>query len=152
MIIIETAFDDPRTQSLIARQKAHARAHTPPQFGHAFEAGSEAAAKVRFFLALDDDLPLGCVGLSPIDETAVELKTMHVLADQRGRGLGQMLLERVLAEAKALGAREVKLETGPNEGFAAARRLYERAGFETCAPWGAYVGDPFSFCMRLRLP
>ncbi|MEO1658352.1 MAG: GNAT family N-acetyltransferase [Pseudomonadota bacterium] len=147
MIIVETGHDDPRTQELIALQKAHAREHTPPQYGHAFEAGSEKAAKVRFFLALEDSEPLGCLGLAAIEPGVAEIKTMHVLASMRGKGIGMALLDHVIGEARAAGATVLKLETGPNEGFAASRRLYERAGFEKCEPWGAYIDDPFSYCM-----
>ncbi|MEO1042282.1 MAG: GNAT family N-acetyltransferase [Pseudomonadota bacterium] len=147
MNIVETAHDDPRTQRLIALQKAHALKHTPPQFGHAFEAGSDKASNVRFFLALDGALPLGCIGLLSLDESTAEIKTMHVLREMRGRGIGRKLLEHAIEEAKAGGATQLKLETGSNEGFAASRRLYERVGFQHCAPWGAYVGDPFSYCM-----
>ena len=151
MIIVETSHDDPRTQALIALQKAHAREHTPPQFGHAFEAGSEKAAKVRFFLALDGETPVGCLGLAALGPKEAEIKTMHVLAAMRGRGIGMLLLEHVMEQARSAGATRLKLETGPNEGFAASRRLYERAGFEKCEPWGAYVDDPFSTCMAREI-
>ncbi|MEM6914673.1 MAG: GNAT family N-acetyltransferase, partial [Pseudomonadota bacterium] len=82
-----------------------------------------------------------------LDDRAAEIKTMHVLEEMRGRGTGMLLLHHVFAVAKAEGVHQLKLETGSNEGFAASRRLYERAGFEHCAPWGAYTDDPFSYCM-----
>ncbi len=151
MIIVETSHDDPRTQALIALQKAHAREHTPPQFGHAFEAGSEKAAKVRFFLALDEETPVGCLGLAALGPDEAEIKTMHILEAMRGRGIGMLLLDHVMDQARAAGATRLKLETGPNEGFAASRRLYERAGFEKCEPWGAYIDDPFSYCMAREI-
>ena len=43
------------------------------------------------------------------------------------------------------------LETGSREASAAARRLYERAGFSYCAPFGAYVDDPMSVFMTRTL-
>ena len=151
MNIFETSHDDPRTQRLIALQKAHAREHTPPQFGHAFEAGSEKAAAVRFFLAILEGEAVGCIGLMPLGPGEAEIKTMHVLKEMRGRGIGMLLLDHAVDEAQASGVQVVKLETGPNEGFAASRRLYERAGFVRCEPWGAYADDPFSYCMSRKL-
>ncbi|MEM0929017.1 MAG: GNAT family N-acetyltransferase [Pseudomonadota bacterium] len=151
MLIIEAADSDPRIQRLIALQKAHALEHTPPQYGHAFDAGSEKTAAVRFFLALQGDEPVGCVGLATLGPGEAEIKTMHVLAASRGEGIGMALLERVIDEARTTGATVLKLETGPNEGFAASRRLYERAGFKKCPPWGAYIDDPFSHCMARKI-
>jgi putative acetyltransferase len=43
------------------------------------------------------------------------------------------------------------LETGSQEFFAPARRLYERHGFEVCAPFAGYVPDPNSVFMTRKL-
>lgn len=52
--------------------------------------------------------------------------------------------EHVLDEARARGLQRVSLETGAEEFFAPARRLYERFGFTSCPPFGAYRDDPLS--------
>ncbi|MEM9810209.1 MAG: GNAT family N-acetyltransferase [Pseudomonadota bacterium] len=96
MMILETAHDDARTQTLILLQKAHARAHTPAQSGHAFEAQSEKLAKVRFFLALEGEEPLGCIGLMALEPGVAEIKTMHVVKAMRGQGIGRQLLKHAL--------------------------------------------------------
>lgn len=151
MKIVETLHDDPRTAALIALQKQHALEHTPQKSGHALDAGSREASEVRFFLALDGDEALGCLGLAAIGPAMGELKTMHVLKSTRGQGIGAQLLIHVIDVARQEGMEELVLETGSNEGFAASRRLYARAGFEVCDPWDAYVSDPFSHCMRKEL-
>ena len=43
------------------------------------------------------------------------------------------------------------LETGSDEFFAPARRLYARHGFTQCPPFGPYVPDPHSVFMQLDL-
>ncbi len=55
------------------------------------------------------------------------LAAMGVRADARRGGVGRALLERVVAEARARGDSRMRLEVF--ESNAAARALYERAGF-----------------------
>jgi putative acetyltransferase len=43
------------------------------------------------------------------------------------------------------------LETGTEDYFAPARRLYLRHGFTECPPFGDYRLDPNSVFMELRL-
>ena len=43
------------------------------------------------------------------------------------------------------------LETGSQEFFAPARRLYERHGFAACPPFAGYEADPNSVFMTLLL-
>ncbi|OFW17407.1 MAG: ribosomal-protein-alanine N-acetyltransferase [Acidobacteria bacterium RIFCSPLOWO2_12_FULL_67_14] len=58
----------------------------------------------------------------------------------RARGIGTALLERVLSEARQLGARRATLEVrASNEG---ARRLYERLGFYVAGVRRSYYTHP----------
>lgn len=58
----------------------------------------------------------------------------------RAQGIGTALLERVLAEARRLGARRATLEVrASNE---RARRLYERLGFYVAGVRRNYYSDP----------
>ncbi|MGD8496718.1 MAG: ribosomal protein S18-alanine N-acetyltransferase [Gemmatimonadales bacterium] len=69
-----------------------------------------------------------------------ELGDIAVLPESRGRGLGRWLLEAALAEAARRGARAVYLEV--RESNTAARRLYERAGFDTAGVRPNYYTQP----------
>ena len=51
-----------------------------------------------------------------------------VHADYRGQGLGRMLLDRLLSEARALSPIEVQLTSKPAR--VAANRLYQSMGFQ----------------------
>lgn len=53
--------------------------------------------------------------------------------------------------ARRRGYRAVHLETGAQDFFAPARRLYEAHGFVATGPFGTYVEDPASVFMRLDL-
>ena len=48
----------------------------------------------------------------------------------------------MIAEARARGYQRLSLETGTQEFFAPARRLYRRHGFTECPPFGDYRLDP----------
>lgn len=105
-------------------------------------------AGARVYALADGAKVLGVGALAPFGE-AVELKSMHVVEEARGRGLARALLGHLMAEAARSGARAVYLETGSRPAFAAARALYERAGFAYCPPFGHYRDDPESvFMMR----
>ncbi|MEO1304298.1 MAG: GNAT family N-acetyltransferase [Pseudomonadota bacterium] len=99
----------------------------------------------------DGDRLVGCGGLKELSETDGEVKSMHTLQSERGRGLGRKMLEHVLAEARARNYQRISLETGSMDGFAPSRQLYQSRGFEICPPFGDYVEDPHSVFMTLRL-
>jgi putative acetyltransferase len=86
-----------------------------------------------------------------IDEAHAEIKSMHVLAEARGRGLSKAMLDHLLAIARADGFRRLSLETGIQSTFVAARALYGKAGFQDCGPFGDYDGDPNSVYMTMAL-
>ena len=66
-----------------------------------------------------------------------------------GKGVGRALLAHLIAHARATGLTSLWLETG--RPFSAAVRLYERAGFRECGPFGSYKESAFSQFMTLDL-
>lgn len=69
-----------------------------------------------------------------------ELGDLAVHPDLRGRGIGSHLLASVLEETAAQGVREIYLEVRRSNG--AARRLYERSGFEVVGVRRGYYASP----------
>jgi putative acetyltransferase len=61
-----------------------------------------------------------------------ELRKMYLHRDYRGKGLGKLMLEHALAEARRLGFKTVTLETASV--LKEAIRLYERYGFKPYTP------------------
>jgi len=70
---------------------------------------------------------VGTVGLYPLSADRVELRKMYLAPSVRGRGLGKLLLERMLQEARRLRFAEVWLET--NSVLKEAVGLYRKYGF-----------------------
>jgi putative acetyltransferase len=95
--------------------------------------GGYAPPKGRLLLALDGALPAGCVALRPLEGETCEMKRLYVRPEYRGTGLGQLLVERIIAEAKLAGYGQMRLDTLP--GMTAARELYSRLGFRQIAPY-----------------
>ncbi len=69
---------------------------------------------------------VGWAGVIVIAETA-QILTIGVVTAEQGRGVGQTLLDELLAEARRRGATEIVLEVRIDN--VAARRLYERNRF-----------------------
>lgn len=74
---------------------------------------------------------LGSVGLYPVNKTTCELRKMYFIPSARGLGLGKYILERAIARARALGFKQIVLETSSK--LIAANQLYNKFGFKPMA-------------------
>lgn len=92
-----------------------------------------------YFVVEHEGRVQGGGGVAPLEggpEGVCELRKMYFLPALRGLGAGAALMQRCLAEARALGFRQVYLET--LRGMDAAQKLYERTGFRRLdGPLGA---------------
>ena len=136
---------------LFERHTADMHADTPPESIHMMDKGALAAPGIRFFVLRDGGQPLAMGAYKRIDATHAEIKSMHVLAEARGRGLSKAMLDHLVAEARKDGFLRLSLETGVQPTFVAARALYERAGFAECGPFEGYWDDPNSLFMTKAL-
>ncbi|WP_232679943.1 GNAT family N-acetyltransferase [Nocardioides sp. R-C-SC26] len=154
---------DPLTSpEIIAFLQAHLdqmREISPPESVHALDLDGLRAPGVWFHSAYDraaggpvgvDEL-VGCGALKRLDEAAVELKSMRTAPHRQGEGIASRLLVHLLDQARQLGFGRINLETGAEDFFAPARRLYERHGFVVCEPFGDYRPDPLSVFMTREL-
>ncbi|MFN0113536.1 MAG: GNAT family N-acetyltransferase [Paracoccaceae bacterium] len=132
---------------LFARHTAAMHEETPPESIHMMDAGELATPDVAFFVMRDGGRAVGMGAFKRLTGPHAEIKSMHVLAELRGRGLSRMMLDHLIAAARAEGIARMSLETGVQPGFAAARALYEKAGFRECPPFEGYVADPNSLFM-----
>jgi ribosomal-protein-alanine N-acetyltransferase len=78
-----------------------------------------------------------------------ELGNVAVAAGWRRRGIGALLVARMLELARARGVREVFLEVRPSN--REAQRLYDRLGFRTVGRRRRYYVDPDEDALVMRL-
>jgi len=95
-------------------------------------------------VATQNDATIGIIGLKPLMPGIAEIKRLYVLPEARGAGLGRILAERAIAEARVKGYERVRLDTHrPSMGAAIA--LYRALGFAEILPYGPNPDGQFAF-------
>ncbi len=148
------SIDDPRShevRALLERHLSFCLSETPPEHSFALNVDGLLDPRVTFVSFRDGDAVLGVAAIKELDAGHAEIKSMHTAAEARGRGVARALLTYLLGTARARGYRRVSLETGTTPGFAAARALYESAGFTPTGPFGGYpqTGDNTFYSLTL---
>ena len=144
-------LDDPRVAALLAEHLAEMEPTAPPERRHALTIDQFRMPGVRVWVAESGAALVGSVALKDLGPGHLELKTMRVSSAVRGQGVGRLLLDHALAQARRSGATRVSLETGVVPVFDAARALYTGAGFVPCDPFGPYHPDRHSTFLTLAL-
>ncbi len=149
--ITETDPGDDDVRELIGRHLRFTGAASPAEFAFALDHHELVEPDVTLFgLRVHGEL-LAIGALKHLDDTHAELKSMHTAEEARGRGLGRMMLEHLIATARARGYRRVSLETGSTDEFAPARALYAAAGFVPCCQFASYTPSDWNTFMSLDL-
>jgi putative acetyltransferase len=91
--------------------------------------GAYAAPSGRLLLAQCGQQAAGCVALRRLEGNICEMKRLYVRPAYRGQGLGRILVERVIAEARGIGYERMRLDTIASS-MKDAVELYRRMGFE----------------------
>jgi len=113
-----------------------ALAEAPDAFGstlgaeEAFDEGTWRARIVSTVIAFVGDDPVGIAGcyvVDPLDSSVVELVSMWVAPECRGRGVARALVDAIVERSRSTGGTAVGLWV--TVGNDTARRLYERSGF-----------------------
>jgi len=90
----------------------------------------------RLLLARVGDSPAGCIALRKLEAGICEMKRLYVRPSHRGRRLGRMLVERLIAEARMIGYERMRLDTIASK-MQDAVVLYRTMGFREIAPYSA---------------
>ncbi|HEX6828073.1 MAG TPA: GNAT family N-acetyltransferase [Burkholderiales bacterium] len=102
----------------------------------------------RLLVAVDKGQAVGCVALRRLDAETCEMKRLYVKSRFRGAGVARALAYGLVAEARRMGYRRMRLDTLPVMGE--ARLLYQSMGFREISP---YYQNPLpgAVYMELRL-
>jgi GNAT superfamily N-acetyltransferase len=108
-------------------------------FAHELEHLASEYAPVTGVLLLAEErgVYLGCVGVRQFSDGIGEIKRLYVIPVARGRGVGRLLAEGIVAAAKQLGYTRLLLDTLPS--MKEAQSLYVSLRFK---PTAAYRFNP----------
>ncbi|MBX3244218.1 MAG: GNAT family N-acetyltransferase [Acidobacteria bacterium] len=109
--------------------------------------GKYAEPNGRLYLAYLNGEPVGCIGLRPIGNDICEMKRLYLRPEARGAGLGKMLIERLIKDAREIGYKAMRLDTYPPK-MAAAVKLYRAYGFKEIE---AYYDNPYEGVLFMEL-
>jgi ribosomal protein S18 acetylase RimI-like enzyme len=99
--------------------------------------GAYAPPQGRLYLMWMGSEPAGCVALRPLDARTAEMKRLYVRPAHRGRGLGRLLAQQVIEDARSSLHTRVVLDTLPS--MREAQALYAALGFTEIEP---YTSNP----------
>jgi GNAT superfamily N-acetyltransferase len=88
-------------------------------------------------LAWAADEAVGIVTYRPLEHRICEMKRLYLLPRSRGTGLGRLLVEELVRDARSQGFRRMVLDTLPS--MRPAQALYSSVGFQ---PIPAYYDNP----------
>lgn len=74
----------------------------------------------------------GCVAFRNVSQEICEMKRLYVRPEARGRRLGYELVDQLIAAARTVGYREMRLDV--MEKSVSARNLYQEFGFIAAEP------------------
>lgn len=110
--------------------------------------GAYGPPRGELLLVLVDGEPAGCIALRPLDGDICEMKRVYLRPAWRGRGIGRLMAESIIAAARRIGYRRMRLDTIP--ALKPALSLYRSLGFRVIAPYRDIPSDRALF-LELKL-
>jgi putative acetyltransferase len=101
----------------------------------------------RLLLAEYEGRLAGCVALHEWENGICEMKRLYLRPSFRGKGLGRVVAEKIIAEAREIGYQRVRLDT-IEPLMKDAVEMYRKLGFREIAP---YRPNPIAGAMYMEL-
>ena len=101
----------------------------------------------RLLLAEYEGQLAGCVAIHKLSDSICEMKRLYLRPQFRGKGLGRVLADRVIAEARQIGYRHMRLDT-VEPVMKDAVGMYRKIGFKEIAP---YRPNPIAGALYMEL-
>lgn len=149
--IIIDDLSGPEIADLLRRHLDHMYAITPADSVYALDMDALRVPEITFWSAWMEDELVGCVALKDHGSGLGEIKSMHTLAEMRGKGIARKLVQHLIEFSRARNFERLSLETGKTMHFEPAQKLYASFGFTDSGPFADYGPDPHSHFMTLSL-
>jgi len=109
--------------------------------------GDYAPPAGRLLLAKYGDQLAGCVALHKLTDEICEMKRLYLRPKFRAKGLGRALADHIIADARQIGYRRMRLDT-VEPVMKDAVAMYRRIGFREIAP---YCTNPIAGALYMEL-
>jgi GNAT superfamily N-acetyltransferase len=109
--------------------------------------GDYAPPDGRLLLAEYEGQLAGCVALHKLETKICEMKRLYLRSKFRGKGVGRVLAETIISEARTIGYQRMRLDT-VEPVMRDAVELYRRLGFKEIA---AYRANPIEGALYMEL-
>ena len=126
MIIKRDDLSGAKVRALLQAHLAQAYENSPPDSVYALDLAALQKPDIAFWSVWDGEALLGCGALKELSAAHGEIKSMRTASPHLGKGVGSMVLQYLIDEARRRNYQWLSLETGNNEPYAAARALYTK--------------------------
>ena len=109
--------------------------------------GDYAAPEGRLLLVEYEGQLAGCVALHALEPGICEMKRLYLHPPFRRKGLGRTLAEHLIAEARQIGYRRMRLDT-VEPVMKDAVAMYRKLGFKEIAP---YCANPIAGALYMEM-
>ncbi len=100
----------------------------------------------RLYLAYVEGMPVGCIGLHRLKGRECEMKRLYVRTEFRGMHIGDVLVKKIISDARDIGYRTMRLDTFPF--LERAIGLYRKYGFSETP---SYNDNPLENAVYMKL-
>ena len=151
LISIENNFDNSEVNELLIKHFIELRSVSPEGSAHVLDIAGLKDPSIKFWSLWNEKNLMGIGALKFLDKEHGEFKSIRVSDKFKGRGNGSKVINHLIMEAKKLNIKRLSLETGAGDFFLAARKLFNKCGFEPCGPFSHYKIDINSVYMTMLI-
>ena len=151
---MKISIDDLKSEGVAQLLKEHLadmHATSPIESIHALNIQDLKKPTITFWRAEKDGKLLGCIAIKELDLKHGEIKSMRTANDARNQGVASNLLIHVIRVAESRNYKQLSLETGTQDYFKPARKIYAKNGFSYCQAFAGYKPDVNSCFMSRKI-
>lgn len=151
MIVTRADLSDPEVTALIAYHQQAMIAGSPPGLSFALDLSGLQAEGVSVWAVKVAGRVAAIGALKLLDAKSGEIKSMRTHPEFLRQGCAAVLLDFIIAHARASGLSRLSLETGSGPAFDPALALYRKRGFTNGEAFADYQLTAFNQCLHLEL-